>query len=266
VNKRRGREIQVVLLEAVVIGIGASMPLVAIANEAWISMPVERSGGFISLTCQSDGPSRDISYRLALQSCRSMAADNIDSSARTKTLIVESESDLAMHSETESNHTIQGLDCLEQKIRVSEYDGGYRTLLRCKFSLAGAKVVSTADAKIQEIHQAREESTSLIADPGLAHIKQRKGDTPKRGAYLQSHDRPLILTTIPKAESVLIVNTKGSRVVRIRDNPTTLSISPDDTQIIIRAKGFSPTHLNLSKRNNPDALSDAESLEVALER
>lgn len=222
---------------------------------------LKQVGSILYVVCDGAGPSRDLARKFALDSCLTTAANQVNSNFKVTSLSLETEKSVNFHSEVSSNKTVTGLVCNPQSEYSEEKDGQHFVWLKCIYDTSKAKVVSVAEkmnladeSKSQSIVQAKK-TTSYIRTYGKS--VEQKG-------IVQSSMRSIALTSIPRCDSVLIRGAKP-RSVNCEEMPLTLTVLPDDREIIVRSSGFLPKHIQLDQRR-PSTTDSQENLEVYLER
>lgn len=184
---------------------------------AWAPALVAREA---IVTCEGFGADRSLSLKQAMDQCRSIASDQVKgASFKVKQVAVESNEESAWHSEVSSEMQVTGLIC--QQVHEETLQGfgeEYHTNLTCKFDLSKAKIASGPEVKVQKI--------------------------------TQSDARQIIVNSIPACSSIII---RGSRprAVKCSENPQSVLIYYGvDKQMIIRAKGYLPTTLEIPSQTD----------------
>lgn len=209
--------------------------LIAIAQPSlatepqWAYLPTAQSGSTVAVSCHGTGPDKDISFRVAMGQCQSIAAEVISGSFDIKTLSIETEQTAGFHSEVAAKYDVTGLKCKTEKEHSEIIDDIYNTWLRCRFNSSLAKIIP------------------------LIKIRQPSAVTSK--------NRQIIFSSIPECNSLVIHGTMD-RMVRCKGNPQTLLIYPTDSEIIVRSSGRIPKHVELVSEDG----QETEIMEIYLEK
>jgi len=231
----------------------------AFANPpSWYSEGMRRDGQVLMVPCSGDGSAPDLARRVALKSCIATAADQTATDFHVQSVSIQTESMVALHESVESDRSVTGLTCSPINETTEESDGAFKVYLLCTFDLNKAKVVTdTAPKSVSE---------PVTASPSLVISK----DIPKRatdnavevGSYSLSDRRVLNLSVMPACDSV-IAQGGVPRILKCTSNPMAVTVSPNDTALIVRATGFKPRTLKLNSNRSPAAAE--ESYELFLE-
>ena len=192
---------------------------------AWAKLPPFMSDGSkvegnrLSTTCSGTGPAVDIARKVALNSCENSAADVLAKDVTFKSLIVQTEKDAALHSESSYSLTTKNLQCKPLAESIDDQDGFFSVYLKCEFDLSS---IVTADAE-----NARTPSSRMV-----------------------SESKAVSISTVPQCDSILVLGEK-SRVIKCDSNPVSLVINPRDRELIFRRNGNTPIH-----RQANDLISD----------
>lgn len=215
-----------------------------------------RSGNILKVVCQGSAPigAVDIARSEALQVCRNTAISHLQTNLTQKSLIVETETSVGLHSETVQNASYVGLDCKSEKEKIEENQdkGAVTVFIKCSFDLSKAKVKEIED------HADLPDKTNS----GLIVNKDKATELPtvkveRLRKFDGSLNRTLILSTVPKCDSIVV---RGRpRKLNCEANPMTILIYPDDTEIILRKSGFKPKHIKLNIEHQS---GEPETLEV----
>lgn len=198
---------------------------------SWYNQPALKLKNTLEVSCRGTGPDADVAIRIAMNQCRSIAAEQILSSFEVKTLSVETEGSAGFHSEVESNQSVTGLACKIGQQYLEESDETHTAWVRCQFDTSLTKVVP------------------LIKTKGNSSI--------------QSKNVQMILSSVPMCNS-LIVRGSMARVITCHENPQTVMIYPDDVEIVVRSAGYIPKHLKLE--NYRSISNDTQVVETYLEK
>lgn len=243
--------------------LGLSLATSAFAGAPdWVKEPVRKSGQHVFVSCKGEAAERSLAYRLALNECKAIAAEQINSEFTSRSILVETESDTALHTEISSAKQVHGLDCLDAKEYVEEKDDTVRLFLRCRFDSKVAKIVSKDDTKEENnsVSEEKSETQVFVQEP-----QKHDGEFSRKG-IISSSTRSVILSTVPPCKSVTIVS-KFPRVIRCKSIPVTFKVDPTtDKELIIRGpKHLKSQHIDLRKQRKPASEPGAIRLEVYFE-
>jgi len=237
--------------------------LIAMASAPeWMHDTMVRSGSILTLVCSGSGPSMDLARRSALDSCRQTAADAKNSNQTIHSVSIETEHSVAYHSETSSRVSVKNLDCdVLQELSESSGDGGFTDYIKCRYDLSKAKVETINERNPGPSQDAG--SGGLVNGKDSASVIPTSNTEVTAGTVIQGENRHLILTSIPNCDEVL-VRGQRPRVIKCDESPKTLFIYAGDHELIVRAVGFLPRHIELNRSRS--TASTTETLEVHLER
>lgn len=162
--------------------------------------------GTLQVVCHGDGPDHYTAFLTALDECRSVAAQSILQDFQVKTLVVQTESNSALHEEVTSDYKVTGLHCDVK----NSYEVSNELWLLCSFDPKTAKIIPT--------HPSLDKPT--LKNP---------------------NDQYLILSVSPQCDTV-IVESPSPRVIPCDKNPLPITVKKNET-LIIRAKGYIPVHV-----------------------
>lgn len=217
-----------------------------------------RNGKILTVICKGEAPlgASDVAHKLALQECRNSAISQLQTDFSQKSLTIETEQDVSFHSETATDQNYSGIDCdlLKNQIEDSKEEGITRAFIRCRFDLSKAKVATKLNAETPS-----QQGEKLVSN--ITEDKVESNFAPDQKVE-RSNRQQLTISSIPKCDSILF---KGSgRFVKCGSNPITVLVFPDDTEIIIRKKGFKPKHIELTKDRKTKQSKEIEQIEVFL--
>lgn len=173
-----------------------------------------KDGSKLTLQCTGTGPSEDVAFQTALDSCRQSAGNTINSQLESNSLIIETEHSGAYHSEVSRKYSVAGLDCLKLKATTENIDGSYLSRIECDFNLNNAKIVPiSANAPIKYVH---------------------------------GKNRHIVLSSIPPCQD-LVITGESARSIKCTHNPVIVLIKSTDQELIIRSKDRIPKHIPLSE-------------------
>ena len=196
---------------------------------AWAKDSLKRHGQKVSTVCSGKGVSVDSARAEALVGCKSTASNELSTKTRFKSLIVETESELALHSSSESDTEYKNLKCNQLKEEVTELEGQFEVWLQCEFNLSVAEV--------KEIEPTQETDSILSAES----IDSKPIKTKQDLEFADSR-RSILISTIPGCDSIIIKG-KQPRVLKCDRNPASIIIEKDDKELIVRKNGYRPKTL-----------------------
>lgn len=217
-----------VYLGFVLLGLANAQPSSG-EEPSWTSLPASKTGKFVSVSCHGTGPDKDVAIRVAIGACKSIATEFISGTYNIKTLSIETEETAGFHSEVAARYDVQGLNCQVDRQFEEEIDEISHAWMRCRFDSSLAKIVP------------------LLGNRKLASTS--------------SKNKQLIFSSIPDCTS-LVIRGKMDRMLKCKANPQTLLIYPTDSEIIVRAVGRAPKHIELVHED----LEDTDTMEVYLEK
>jgi hypothetical protein len=200
-----------------------------------------REGSLYQVVCNGEGPSIEQARKTALASCKISAIDQLQTSAKFKSVTVETETDVGYHSEISDSLTFENLNCVPEKEKVLEDDGIYKVWLKCMFNLDNAEVTNQQENSDIKYNS---QSDTVINEKELSQVGGSQ-NTYRSGRFISSTNKTLLVTTLPACTS-LIIRGKRPRVIRCTKNPMTLVIDGTDSDIIVRANGYQPKTIKLS--------------------
>jgi hypothetical protein len=180
----------------------------AYADPIWATQVPRRSEHDILLPCHGEGPDRSTAYTSAIQECNSIASEMLLQNFQVSTLSLQTESHVGFHEEVSRDAQVTGLSC---KIKDS-YEESTSVWLLCDFDTTHSKVVDMAS---QVVHM-----------PDIT-----------------SENHQIVLSSVPNCDSLVIVG-PNPRLVGCASNPQTLLVRPGDREVVVRANGYQPKHLD----------------------
>lgn len=184
---------------------------------AWAKVPAfmnegtKVEGSRLSTTCSGTGPAIDVARKVAVNSCQNSAADILAKDVTFKSLIVQTEKDAALHSESSYSLSTRNLQCKPLAESVDEQEGFFQVYLKCQFDLASVVSADTDDSNR------------------------------KPSNHMASESKAVSISTVPQCDSILILGER-SRVIRCDSNPVSLILHPKDRELIFRKDGKAPIH------------------------
>lgn len=222
-----------------------------------------RSRESLTVSCIGEGPSLDLARRSALDGCRNSAIASFGVPATIRSTSIETERDVAFHQEATESFTVRGLNCRQEKEYVEELENHYKAYLRCRYHLGNAAITSLeASAKAREVDDI--DRPSGVSAKFLPWRKQ-EGDLISTGAPIQAEDRQLLLTTVPRCDSILVYGRARTRFVNCSGNPQKVQIRAGDLKLVVRAKNYLPAEVEVNPARGLSSSYESESLEVYLD-
>lgn len=185
---------------------------------AWAKIPdfakdaSKVSGNVMTTVCSGSGPSIESARRVAINSCQQTAADFLANDIKIKSLIIQTEKDSAVHSESTYLVKAKDLTCKPSKEDIQESDEFFQVYLKCDFNLNKARAVTLNEG-----------------DP--------KG--PAKGHNISDSKKSISISTVPICDDILITG-NAARVIKCTANPVTLVLAKEDQNIILRRKNKKP--------------------------
>lgn len=177
-----------------------------------------------SVTCSASGPSLDQARKQAINNCKSSAMDQLPSNTRYKSVIIETERDVALHSESVIEATVGHLQCVSRREEVEEAESSFTAYVLCDFDLSKTKLTESPPEK------SKEDSSGL----SQFAVKPVDYTEPTR---IPANSKSISISTAPQCQDILIRG-RQSRIVRCSENPISIIFSETDTEFVIRKSGF----------------------------
>ena len=237
------------------------------AKADWTTTDTQvRRGNSLQVVCNATAPigAVDLARKEALQSCRSTAISNLQTDLIVKTLTIQTEREVALHSETKQYSSYKGMDCKQDKEKIQEdTNGGTVTVyLRCNFDLAKVKVTALDEPETKD----NDASSSLVKNADVAKAIPTVAVGKPKSELEQSENRLLTISVVPSPCDEIIVRGR-SRVIKCDQNPKALLLYPEDNELIVRLRGYKPKHIMLNRDRKPAAsFEKEEELNVFLEK
>lgn len=226
----------------------------ALAIPSWAQKQGQSLNGQIyKSVCSGTGPSVDLARTAATQSCKGSAMQMLQKETSVKGLSIETDSGVAFHQEIQETAKYKNLTCFPEREEVEQSDGAFVVWIQCRFDLSKVTLADSVDEDKTTSSSSTVEKKSLQQDE-LTRLSTKVVGTP--GTYQQGTDQSVLsITSIPQCTD-LLVSGKRSRVEKCSSNPTRIILYADDTQIIVRAKGFMPKKINtnLTERKNHESI------------
>jgi hypothetical protein len=201
------------------------------------------SGNLYTVVCSGSGPTLDMARREALDNCDLAAIRQLSPEVRVTTMSIETERDAAFHQEVASDSVFHGLKCRPKREEPEEQNrGAFTVWLQCEYDLTSARKDSEASTIIPKQPSAGGAVTNASEASNVRARPNRH--KPTREPIEQA--ATLSIASIPECTTIL-VRGQAPRVVPCNSNPVILTVTPKDREIIVRAKGHQPKHLQLNQ-------------------
>lgn len=217
----------------------------------------------IIVTCSGSGLAKDLAFQNAVRQCGSIAANEVNSSFTTKSVVIETESDSPrLHSEVSSEKQVTGLKPKTEREFTEPVAEGFVTFLQANYDLSRATVTSvrddTSDADVQTPSRSIE---SMAKDKSSSEIQTKKSAV--------SFERTLTISMLPEKCSDYLIRGKRPRSFSCSANPMQVMVNvAEDTEIILRpaTSTLLPKTLKIHKQREPASDYDAEVIDVQFDR
>jgi hypothetical protein len=170
----------------------------------------KRIGKTLTISCRGEASDRYIAMRLALDQCRSLATEFLKTSFTVRSLTVQTNHDSSFHSEISSSNNLTGLECKIIKKEEAEKDGVATVALDCEYDTSKLTITSIAQRPVSDVN------SSVV--------------------------RSIVLSSIPICSDIVLTGLRA-RTIKCSVNPLRLTLYPEDKEVIIRADGYKPIHL-----------------------
>lgn len=80
------------------------------AEPSWVNT-YKLDGSRLTVACAGEGPAADIARKIAMDSCRSSAADQLRTNIKVQSKSIETESQVGLHQEVSSEQEFENLNC-----------------------------------------------------------------------------------------------------------------------------------------------------------
>lgn len=220
---------------------------------------VKKSGSILTVLCRGGGADKSLSYHAAIVQCRAITSEHLrDSEFRIQTLSVETEQNIAYHSEQAMDVAIMGLKTeVEKEFTERDPSGEFVTYLRCKTDLSQGKVKNIdiqTENKAQAGRVVQDVESRTINDTSVQNYHR---------TIIHGEDRLIVLSIIPGPCDSIIIRGKQPRSVRCKESPVNLLLRMGDKQLLIRKSGYKPKTLQVDLSQAAD---DTIAQEVLLEK
>jgi len=206
------------------------------------------SGKMFHAVCSGTGPSTDLARREAKENCLVAASQQLTTTVQAKSVAAESEKGIVFHSEVAEEQGFTGLTCVPGREFIEETQNQSHVWIECTFDLAKAKMINAADKPTIGDEKSNSSWVSVKSDQSTSPATTTKPS----GRYISSDVKTLTLSVVPRCYDLLIRGDKPVRVVKCQSDPVTITVQPDENEIIVRATGFLPKtiHLNEKREGN----------------
>jgi len=215
-----------------------------LSAQSWADMPnwaknnsTKKVGNLLTTVCDGVGPSASLARKDAINNCQVTARQFVTNEVKIKSLSIETESSVGFHQEVEDSSVIKNLSCNPKREQTTELNDQFKVWIECQFDLKKVEVAND---------EPKTAPVETITD-GLKTVE------PTKKADIQKDGQTVFLEVVPQCESVLVRGEKP-KVINCNSNPVRLSIDDNDSEIIVRAKGFQPKTIKLEKGGNHGTL------------
>ena len=206
----------------------------------------QRIGQVYRVACSGIGPDASIARREAIESCQSSAGQQLLTNIRVKSLSVETEKEVAFHQEISDEAQFSNLRCNPLKEKINDTDQQVKLWLLCEFDLSKAKAIPLNSKN--DPTEAKTTNNGIIKNKDDLERVTAKYGRGKTGRYLSGQQKTITISVVPQCTDLLIRGEEPSRTIACHENPVTVVVDQADTEIIVRASGYMPKTLSLSKR------------------
>jgi hypothetical protein len=200
---------------------------------AWFKDGTHLSYPQYSVTCSASGPSLDQARKQAISNCKSSATDQLPTNTSYKSVVIETERDIAVHSESASDLVIRNLQCIPRKEEVEEAESSYTVYLLCDFDLGKTEV---AERRPERRGKGISDGLNQFADKPVEYTEPIR---------IPANSKSISISTAPQCQDILIRGSR-SRIVRCTENPISIIFSGADKEMVIRKNGFRSKTVNVS--------------------
>ena len=220
---------QILLLMALVATAETSVPNWAKRDQT------HYSNGVYETVCSDTAPSVDQARRQAIAACKSGASEYLSKKVEFKNLIIETEKDVALHSESISHVVTEGLICIPGHEEVQENRDSFTVWIQCKFDLNHA-----ASKEVRSDSQSAQTGSSIKSAKEI-EVRQLASLQDK----VESRSKSISVSSIPACDDILI---KGlaSRIVKCDKNPISLVVTKSDTEVIVRKSQYKSKTISIT--------------------
>lgn len=211
--------------------LGLAATILAGGTFAWAKPPAWFNDGTrleyprYSVTCSASGPSLDQARKQAISICKSSAMDQLPTKTKYHSVIIETERDLSLHAEAATEAVVKNLRCNPRHEEIVEAESSYTAYLMCDFDLSKTELTEA---------KANDPTQNIAGRLGQFAEKSVDYTEPIR---LPSNSRSISISTAPQCQDILIRG-KRSRIIRCTENPISIILAEDDSEVVIRKNGF----------------------------
>jgi hypothetical protein len=187
-----------------------------------------------SVTCAATGPSLHQARQLAIGNCKSSAMDQLPTRTKFQSVIVETDEEVALHSESTTEAIVKNLTCNHRHEETEESESSFTVYLLCDFDLSKTELVNRPLDR-----------TNKGVSAGLNQFAEKPVDyvEPLR---VPANTKSISISTAPQCRDILIRG-KRSRIIRCTENPISIIFTEADTELVIRKNGFRSKTINVSE-------------------
>lgn len=212
------------------------------AEPSWVSTyKLSHDGARLTVSCTGEGPAADIARKIAMDSCRSSAADQLHTDIKVQSKTVETESHAGLHQEISSDQEFENLNCKPINQSQEKSDTLYQVWLLCEFNLKSARIKKSQSQETVE----QDQSDSIANRAELIQLRSN-GDN-KVTRNLSSQDQTLLSVSVVPQCSSIMVEGESPRIIPCKENPVRVVLKQGDARLIVRADKFEPKTIQLSQ-------------------
>ena len=218
------------------------------------SNATKMNGRIFQTVCSGVGPSVDLARGEAIRGCKSSAADMLQDSGTVRSMVIETNQEVAFHQSIEDSIKYRGLRCDPLKEAVEEAESGrVQVWLLCRFDLSKASV----GEEREPLAAANRDLTDKVEQ----HMTRLKDESVTLGRDKVSEERMVLnVASVPPCRQISVRGARP-RVVPCSGHPAAIVIFPGDETLLIDAKGYMPKSLNLRSKK----WKNHDSIQVILE-
>jgi len=203
-----------------------------------------KTGSKLKTTCSGSGPSLYLARRSAEADCIATAIDHVPGDITFKSRIIETEKELAVHSESTRKQIFSGLECKSKKEEIRELNDSYTAYLLCEFDLSKLKSKTISESAPKTDRKR----------PKSSYYGHDNTDQIKKGRTISGNKKTLLIESIPACDSILILGHE-SRVIHCNQNPMPVDTITSDYSLVIRALKHLPVKIeNLDERKSNESI------------
>lgn len=157
------------------------------------------------VVCHGTGPSLNEAREQALNQCNLFASKQLGGSIKVRTMTIETETQAALHQEISNEVTVKNLICKPLNEEAEYGASSTSVFIKCQYDLSQVESQQGEPSKIK----------SKAADAATVSI-----------------------SIVPMC-STIIIRGATPRIVKCQTNPIHLTVNGSDTEVVIRADGYS---------------------------